>query len=62
MKISILAADIVIAITGAGDEPLFSLRADHYAVSLDLAKLATEVGSLAGLVHRIENELYKAAS
>ena len=44
MKISILAADIVIAITGAGDEPLFSLRADHYAVSLDLAKLATEVG------------------
>jgi PleD family two-component response regulator len=62
MKISILAADIVIAITGAGDEPLFSLAADHYTVSIDLDKLVTEVGSLAELVQRVENKLYKAAS
>jgi len=62
MKINLAASDLTLSITDGKDEPLFSLAADHYTVSIDLDKLVTEVGSLAELVQRVENELYKAAS
>lgn len=62
MKINLAASDLTLSITDGKDEPLFSLAADHYTVSIDLDKLVTEVGSLAELVQRVESELYKAAS
>jgi len=62
MKINLVASDLTLSITDGKGGLLFSLAADHYTVSIDLDKLVTEVGSLAELVQRVENELYKAAS
>lgn len=60
MKFNIEATDVAIIITDGKDEPLFSLAADHYTVSIDLDKLVTEAGSLAELVQRVESELRKS--
>lgn len=62
MKINFAASDLTLSITDGKDEPLFNFAADHCAASIDLDKLVTEAGSLAELVQRVENELYKAVS
>lgn len=61
MKIALAASDVVVQVLADDESIIMSYSVSKYALSLDINKLISEAGGIAGLMQGIERKFVEAA-